>query len=418
MTTKKTKQGRLRGAAYGIAFFAACVFLGHAVLNLQTVPVDDVPANVHCEDPATLEIPVTAIPDMMPAPHCHGRIRTLAKADHPPSLVDRTKPPGMTVAAIPSTPLAPLDAKPSAEIPVAAPPKQSPQHTAGGSGYVAVIIDDMGVDQKRSKRVVALDPAVTLSYLPYGRNLDAQTVEAMAAGHELMLHMPMEPEDPRIDPGPHALRLGKTAGELRADMKAQMNAFTGYLAVNNHMGSKFTESVKDMNILMAELKELGVAFIDSRTSPKSQAENVARQMGVAVSGRDVFLDHVETTAAVEKALRQLENHARRHGTAIAIGHPKDVTIEALKRWIPTLQARGITLVPASAIVNRRAQAGVDQVEKTTAVKPQVQPAQGGFKIEGWGAADKSGKAEIVPSGAPSIDVTPLPPPAVPPTQSP
>jgi hypothetical protein len=37
---------------------------------------------------------------------------------------------------------------------------------------------------------------------------------------------------------------------------------------------------------------------------------------------------------------------------VVIGHPHDVTIEALKIWLPRLEARDIALVPISAIVGR------------------------------------------------------------------
>jgi hypothetical protein len=36
-----------------------------------------------------------------------------------------------------------------------------------------------------------------------------------------------------------------------------------------------------------------------------------------------------------------------------MGHPHDVTIAALRRWLPTLDARGIALVPVSTVVARR-----------------------------------------------------------------
>ncbi|MBT5456775.1 MAG: divergent polysaccharide deacetylase family protein, partial [Rhodospirillaceae bacterium] len=42
---------------------------------------------------------------------------------------------------------------------------------------------------------------------------------------------------------------------------------------------------------------------------------------------------------------------------IAIGHPYDTTISALKKWLPTLSPRGFILVPVSAIVRHRLEAG-------------------------------------------------------------
>jgi uncharacterized protein len=45
--------------------------------------------------------------------------------------------------------------------------------------------------------------------------------------------------------------------------------------------------------------------------------------------------------------------ARQHGSAIAIGHPHDATIAALKAWLPLLGEKGFVLVPVSAVVRHR-----------------------------------------------------------------
>jgi polysaccharide deacetylase 2 family uncharacterized protein YibQ len=72
--------------------------------------------------------------------------------------------------------------------------------------------------------------------------------------------------------------------------------------------------------------------------------------GIPFAERDVFLDHEETPAFVASALAHAERLAKSKGSAIAIGHPKDVTIEGLRAWIPTLKDKGLELVPVSAIL--------------------------------------------------------------------
>jgi len=42
--------------------------------------------------------------------------------------------------------------------------------------------------------------------------------------------------------------------------------------------------------------------------------------------------------------------ARKHGFALAIGHPKSATLAMLEAELPKLAAAGITLVPVSRIV--------------------------------------------------------------------
>ena len=73
----------------------------------------------------------------------------------------------------------------------------------------------------------------------------------------------------------------------------------------------------------------------------------------AHASRDVFLDHDRNAEAVVRQLAQTERVARRRGYAIAIGHPHDITINALQKWLPDVAARGFAIVPLSAIVRRR-----------------------------------------------------------------
>lgn len=224
-----------------------------------------------------------------------------------------------------------------------------------GRPVIIIVIDDMGVDARRSAAVAALPYPVTLAYLPYARNVQRQVYAARAAKgrHEIIVHMPMQPESPLADPGPDALLAGLDAAELQRRIDANLDAFTGYRGINNHMGSLFTQDRAGMDMLMADLKKRGVYFLDSRTEPRSVAEDAAHDAGIPATHRDVFLDHVETPAAVAAALKKTETIARSHGVAIAIGHPKDVTIEGLRPWLAGVEARGFTLMTLGDWLHKR-----------------------------------------------------------------
>lgn len=227
------------------------------------------------------------------------------------------------------------------------------QHMAGRKPMIAIVIDDMGLDRAHSARATRLPAEVTLSYLPYSQNIRQQTAEARKAGHELMLHMPMQPERKTADPGPGHLGVGMTPLALHDRVIKNLDAFDGYTGVNNHMGSKFTKDRDGLAIVMAALAERKMMFLDSRTAPGSIAEKIAREHGMKTTHRDVFLDDDVAPAAVAKSLIQVEQVARRAGAAIAIGHPKDVTLAALEKWLPTLAAKGYELVPVSQVITLR-----------------------------------------------------------------
>ncbi|MCR4379164.1 MAG: divergent polysaccharide deacetylase family protein [Rhodospirillales bacterium] len=216
---------------------------------------------------------------------------------------------------------------------------------------LAIVIDDMGVDRKRSRHMWQDVPGpLTLSFMGYADDLPSQTQEAHDRGHELMLHMSMEPSDASIDPGPNVLMSSMADGELTSLANWGMDRFEGFVGVNNHMGSRFTEDPRAMRVVLAEVQKRGLLFLDSRTSPKSVGRSVARDLGLTFLERNVFLDNDNDVEKVRHQLEQVERLARKQGFAIAIGHPRDATIEALKTWIPQAKERGINIVPVSMLL--------------------------------------------------------------------
>lgn len=306
-------------------------------------------------------------------------LAVLVMRPSPPREVAVPMPPGPAPAPIvamaplaPPAP-APLPAPPSAETATIVPPPgleqpapaphpasepawrryAVPAPPAEGRARIAIIIDDLGLDRRRTARTIALKGPVTLSFLAYAEDLPQQTAAAREAGHELLVHVPMEPINRAIDMGPNGLKTSLSPAELDRRLRWDLGRFEGYVGINNHMGSRFTEDAAGMTTVLDELKARGLLFIDSRTIGNSVGASVARRVGVPYAARDVFLDDDTKLPAIMARLAETEAIARRHGTAIAIGHPHDTTLEALQEWLPTLAQKGFVLVPVSAIVKAR-----------------------------------------------------------------
>lgn len=219
---------------------------------------------------------------------------------------------------------------------------------------IAIVIDDVGLDRRHSLQMMDLAAPITLAFMPYAPHVDALAQQARTKGHELIVHMPMEPENlPANNPGPDALLLKNGEAENARRLDKNLKAFTGYMGINNHMGSAFTASRRDITPILMELKQRGLWFLDSKTNAQSVAASVANDIGLPFASRDIFLDNVNTTSAVLAQLKQTEAVARRKGYAIAIGHPKQGTVAGLQAWIADAQSRGFTLVPLSSIIQAR-----------------------------------------------------------------
>ena len=229
-----------------------------------------------------------------------------------------------------------------------------------GRPMVALVIDDAGVDRKRTERAMRLPPLVTMSFLPYAPEVARQVQEAQERGHEIIVHVPMEPENGNVDPGPNALRVGDSNAEILRRLDWSLSRFSGYVGINNHMGSKFTQDAQAMRSVLEALKARGLLFLDSRTTPASVGAKLARELGLPTLERDVFLDNVDSREAVAARLAEVARTARRDGYVIAIGHPRDATLDVLERWTRDAESEGLALVPLSAVMRALIAAGLDQ----------------------------------------------------------
>lgn len=217
------------------------------------------------------------------------------------------------------------------------------------NAYVAIIIDDMGHNFSRGKRAIALPAPITYSVLPHTRYTQQLASLAHKEGKQVMLHLPMSNLN-RIAPGPGALTASLEKSEFLHVLATAIKDIPNVSGINNHMGSSLTQKAVQMSWLMKEIKNQGLFFIDSRTTEKSIATNIARLHRVKSSSRDVFLDHQPDAEAIDMAFRKLISLAHKKGTAIAIGHPHLATLSYLEKALPTLREEGIEIVQVSELV--------------------------------------------------------------------
>ncbi len=218
---------------------------------------------------------------------------------------------------------------------------------------IALVIDDLGVVPDRSAHALGLPNEVTLSFLPYGMVTRPLAQAAAAKGHEIFVHVPMEPLGDE-DPGPEALMTRDSDRSLRAKLDTQLNGLMSLVPVaglNNHMGSRATADRRVMNEVMRGAAERGLIYVDSVTTPGSKARASAAAHDVQFIARDIFLDHGQGADYLLAQLDTLEQSARAQGVAVAIAHPHETTLEVLSVWVKGLERKGLRLVPVSEAID-------------------------------------------------------------------
>jgi len=219
---------------------------------------------------------------------------------------------------------------------------------------IALIIGGLGVGASSTSEALSKIPGpVTFAFVPYGSDLENSVSRARADGHEILLQVPMEPFDyPDNDPGPQTL-LSSLSGEQNVDrLQWLMSRFHGYVGVMNHMGARFTASEQSLAPILRETAKRGLIYADDGSSARSLASQIAGANKIPFAKADVIVDAVPTSSEIDKALVRLETIARERGNATGYASALPVTIERVARWAKALQARGIMLVPISAIANK------------------------------------------------------------------
>ena len=275
-----------------------------------------------------------------------GTVKPIKPSEYPLKPAKKTPPPKRPVYS-PSKPPAfeifPTEQEiPPRPIPVPDLPKTLPR--------VAIIIDDLGYHKKLTEKFLELDAILTFSILPHSPFQERIAKAAKAKGHDIVLHLPMEPmEYPEVDPGPGTLLTSMPPDQLINQLIRNLDAVPFVVGVNNHMGSKMTASSIHMYQIFTILKKRGIYFIDSRTTSESLSKPSARLLQVPFAQRDVFIDHIPKPSFIRKQIKLLVRIAGNQGQAIGIVHPHRITYEIFREVLPELKKK-VVLVSASDLV--------------------------------------------------------------------
>ena len=219
-------------------------------------------------------------------------------------------------------------------------------------GYVSLIIDDFGNHGEGTEAFLKLSIPITAAIIPALPSSQIDAEAAHNAGLEVIMHVPMQPL--QGNPGwlgPQGITNNLSDQEIQSRINDGLAEIKWAVGMNNHMGSKTIQDKRIMNAILQIAKQKNLFFIDSLTSPKSVATEVAQTLAIPHYARDVFLDNSKNKADIEKQLDKLTDIALKKGYAIGIGHvgPEGgtVTAEAIASRYPLMQENGIRFINVS-----------------------------------------------------------------------
>lgn len=227
---------------------------------------------------------------------------------------------------------------------------------------LAVIIDDLGNGMKGTEEIMSMPVKLTVAIMPFLPTTEVDARRAHEQGHDVLLHLPMEPKhgNPKWL-GPGAILSNLTSEEVRNRVEAAIDNVPYAIGINNHMGSKITGDERVMSIILDICRERGLFFIDSRTNYRSVVPKLAEVKGMPEVHNEIFLDDLHTEQHISGQLRKVQEKLMQGGRCVTIGHVGTQgmkTATVLKQFIPQFQKQGVTFVGISDLVREQQSPGL------------------------------------------------------------
>ncbi|MGJ7912768.1 divergent polysaccharide deacetylase family protein [Neobacillus sp. LXY-1] len=217
----------------------------------------------------------------------------------------------------------------------------------------AIIIDDFGGGTGGVRDFLEGEIPITAAVMPFTESSRKHAEWAHQNGFEVMIHLPMEPKRGKrswLGPKPITNDLGPE--EVKQRVYEAIKSVPYAVGLNNHMGSLAVENEEIVRAIVEVAKEKRLYIIDSGTSPKSKFPQLAKEMGVPLLKRDVFLDDISSSSHVRKQMVQLAKVTEIKGRGIAIGHvgvTGKVCSVGIFQSMDEFKKRNIKIVPVSEL---------------------------------------------------------------------
>ncbi len=235
---------------------------------------------------------------------------------------------------------------------VYASPRSAVSALPSGAPRLALVVNGLGGDALISLQASKVLPAtVTFAFVSTSVQLDDQAEQARLLGHEILLQVPMEGAGASDELGMRALLLNGARDKNLDALHWHMSRFAGYIGLTHLQGARFMASASALSPILQDVAERGLLFFDDGSAHQALTSAVALATGAPTLRADINLDVSGRPEQQDDGLRKLEALARDKGSAIGVVRVSAQAIDRLSRFAQGLEARGIALVPLSALAS-------------------------------------------------------------------
>jgi uncharacterized protein len=214
---------------------------------------------------------------------------------------------------------------------------------------VALLVLGLGLQAELTAAAIDLPGEISLHFSAYAPDLPGLVTRARAAGHEVLLDLPMEPQDyPASDPGPYTLLAASATEDNLARLDWLLAQAPGHIALAGS-GARFATS-RGAPPVLEVLARRGLALVEIGDSLLASG---AAAVALPYANAQAAIDEDPSILSIEHALAGLEAAALASGSALGAAQGYPVSLERLRLWATTLEHKGLVLAPVSALVIER-----------------------------------------------------------------
>ncbi|MBQ5647189.1 MAG: divergent polysaccharide deacetylase family protein, partial [Treponema sp.] len=191
---------------------------------------------------------------------------------------------------------------------------------AVNNAKLVFVFDDAGQNMNHLEKFMNLPFPITVAVLPKLTYSRAAADRIRKAGKEVILHQPMQALNLNVNPGPGAITPDMSLYEIEMLVKENIAEVGSISGMNNHEGSMITEDENRISVVMQTLSDMGLYFLDSRTTSQTRVPQAAMSLGLSYYERNVFIDNTQNIYDMVKEIEKGLNIANQKGLAIMIGH--------------------------------------------------------------------------------------------------
>lgn len=229
-----------------------------------------------------------------------------------------------------------------------------------GRGTVSIIIGGLGIDPTLTRRAIdELPAAVTLSFAAHTNDLQSWINQARAAGHEVLLELPMESKtfDPQEPGADRALLTSVSAARNIRNLDYLLSRGEGYFAVTNYNGDKLIQYPDAIRPILSHLSNAGLGFIYDSSVSAPALPILSATNDLPFVEAFTLIDSTPELEAINNELLRLEAQATGGRAQIGVGFAYTRTVDRIIAWSQTLDSKNIDLAPASYVLTQPGRGG-------------------------------------------------------------